>query len=292
MEFYRAHTSEDTQVNTHRSLSTTLVLSVLFSTLGIPALAAETPTRSASSAEVKATHTLPKTTKSWIKTKKYKRVTSRKGHTVVVEYPMFSGEPKESIAALNKQMKKFVNKHMPIVNIHDETGGTEFSYECSYGIQSLTPDLISVDMNFYSFTGGAHGNAWTVPFNYKLTANGPKEITIANVFGKKPDLKALQNLIRPRLWNELYPDDDGGDREWIESGTAELADFQCISVDKEGVTFNFQQYQVACYAAGAPSITLTYAELQDQFAPSSPVYCFVKAATNLKDVNGTKKAMK
>lgn len=135
-------------------------------------------------------------------------------------------------------------------------------------------------MHFYSFTGGAHGNTVTVPFNYKLTENGPKQITLANVFGKKPDLKTLQSLVRPRLVEELYPDDDGADREWINTGTEDLSCFNCISVDKEGLTFNFQQYQVACYAAGMPSISVSYDDLKELFTPASPIYPIVEAAIN------------
>jgi hypothetical protein len=284
-------------VNIQRALSSSIVLSVFLSTLASPVLATNTtkPTSAPSSSDLKQTaastaHSKRATAnttgskdqavKPWLKSKTFKHTTIRKGRFVTVEYPQFIGEPKESVATLNKLMKKFVNGHMPALKINADPNPNDFVYSCGYQVTSLSPDLISIDMDFYSFTGGAHGNTVTAPFNYRLTNNGPKEITLANVFGKKPDLKTLQTLVRPRLLEELYPDDDGADREWINTGTADLSCFQCISIDKDGLTFNFQQYQVACYADGAPSITVSYTELKDMFTPTSPIYSIVKAATH------------
>uniref|UniRef100_UPI003BABDC1C RsiV family protein n=1 Tax=Parvibaculum sp. TaxID=2024848 RepID=UPI003BABDC1C len=71
----------------------------------------------------------------------------------------------------------------------------------------------------------------------------------------------------------------------------DLSCFKYISVDEDGLTFNFQQYQVACYAAGMPSITVSYNDLKDLFTPASPIYSIVKAAVH-DNAETTKTAMK
>lgn len=219
----------------------------------------------------------PKVTiKPWIKTKKVSRHTFKKGLDISVVYPRFTGEPKDTIAKLNKLMKKTVNCNMPNGVALEESVG--YMCSCEYEISSVTPEIVSVDLNFYSYLGGAHGNGYTVPFNYQLTSNGPREITIKNLFGRKPNVVALQNLVRPRLIKTLYPEGEGSDDQWINDGTAKLRDFKCISLDKDGVTFNFQSYQVACYAAGAPSVKFKYHELAHLFNATSPLYNTVLSA--------------
>ncbi len=216
------------------------------------------------------------TIKPWIKTKKVSRHTLKKGLDISVVYPRFTGEPKETIAKLNKLMKKTVNCNMPAGVALEGSVGCMCS--CEYEISSVTPEFVSVDLNFYSYLGGAHGNGYTVPFNYQLTSNGPKEITIKNLFGRKPNVVSLQNLVRPRLIKTLYPEGGGSDDQWIKDGTAKLRDFKCISLDKDGVIFNFQSYQVACYAAGAPSVKFKYHELANLFDAKSPLYNTVLSA--------------
>ena len=217
---------------------------------------------------------------STIKSRKIVKTTITRGKEVHVEYPQFTGANKIAIDKLNKLMRQAVNDNMPAGEASEEADST-YTYSCEYTIHHLSPDLVSVSLYFYSFTGGAHGNGSSIPFNYTIDGTAPREITIENVFGRKPHLATLQKLVRPKLFKHLYDEEQSAsteDSEWINQGTENIDSLSDISIDRTGITFNFQSYQVACYAAGAPSIKVTFNELRTQFAKSSPVYQLATAS--------------
>ena len=212
-----------------------------------------------------------------LKVEKRKRTKPKKGFKITIEYPFFSGGTVATTTKLNELVKRACDANFAEADITPEKG-VSYDFSSDYTVSAVNGDFVSILMSFYSFTGGAHGNTVLVPFNYRLSTDGIKEINIDNVFGKKPDVGALQKLIRPQLIKQIYPDGQNIDKETIEKGTRTAQDFKCFTLKKDSITFTFQQYQVAFYAAGTPDVTLKFADIHNLFDKDSPVWKQVELA--------------
>ena len=65
---------------------------------------------------------------------------------------------------------------------------------------------------------------------------------------------ALKNQMGEAAFNEL-------DAEWFEQGLNQEGAFDTFSLSEEGLTLQFQQYQLGPYAIGSPKITIPFGEL-------------------------------
>ena len=65
---------------------------------------------------------------------------------------------------------------------------------------------------------------------------------------------ALKNQMGEAAFNEL-------DAEWFEQGLNQEGAFETFSLSDEGLTLQFQQYQLGPYAIGSPKITIPFGEL-------------------------------
>lgn len=207
------------------------------------------------------------TQKNWVKIKSVSRNPKINGSTFEVSYPQFVGAPKPAIDELNRAVARIARNNLPSVSVVRKGKRESFEYNGNYDVIHLSPEFVSLEMIYSSFTGGAHPNGWTLPFNYILTPTGAQELTLQNVFGKKPDLKALQKLIRPRLIEDLCAPEDR-----VNEGTATFKDLSCFTINKDGLNFTFQQYQVSGYATGTPRVTLDYEDLDGMFDRTSPIF--------------------
>ncbi len=102
-------------------------------------------------------------------------------------------------------------------------------------------------------TGGAH--AFTTTRTFSFSQNGTL-ISLERLFASGvKGLETITPYVRTVLSEEL-----GGESDWIREGTMPVADlFECFVVTDEGVTFIFDPYQVAPYAAGIQTVAVPYA---------------------------------
>ena len=101
----------------------------------------------------------------------------------------------------------------------------------------------------YAYTGGAHGNTRvTVGTIDRRTG---KRLRLANVFGKD-DMDALKSLLRQRVIEKL-----GGEYNLLDE--VEPTENFCLMGD--GWHFVYNEYEVACYAAGAVEVEIGLTDL-------------------------------
>lgn len=100
----------------------------------------------------------------------------------------------------------------------------------------------------YSDTGGAHGLQSTKTFSFDSTG---KQITVADLFtnGAK-GLGVVADYVQKELMKREF-----ADANWIKDGAAPTPEnYANFFVDERGVTFMFDPYQVAPYAAGPQQV--------------------------------------
>jgi Deacetylase PdaC len=114
-----------------------------------------------------------------------KLITDRKSG-VVVSYPqLVSTSSSRAVTDFNRLITSLVQK--AIKDFMPEASARA-SLDTNYNVMLGTDNLVSIEMEEYSYSGGAHPNTtlWTV--NYDLKAN--KQLSLADVFQPKAEYKS------------------------------------------------------------------------------------------------------
>ncbi len=175
---------------------------------------------------------------------------SNQYYTIDAAYPL-TADPR-----ISDGLKSFIDDQIAQFK-SDTSWATDPSISsASEGTLSLSIDYKeqkskNADVYIFSistYTGGAHGLQFTRTFNYDQ--NG-KVVALAELFtnGEK-GLETIAPFVQKAITAKKISDAD-----WIKDGTAPtLENYQSFVISDEGVTFIFDAYQVAPYAAGTQSI--------------------------------------
>ncbi len=165
---------------------------------------------------------------------------------------------KNRVVALNDGYREFLGE-MTDEDIKSLSPGISLSNEVSYDIALANNDFISLTVNNYTFTGGAHGGTSSSVINYDLKNN--RELELADIFEQNSNyLKTISDYSIADLTKRLT---DMSDEEWIGRGAgAEIDNFASWNLTKKGLMFTFDQYQVAAYAAGPQTVIIPYNDLK------------------------------
>ena len=134
-------------------------------------------------------------------------------------------------------------------------------------LQSGKYPIISIRFNIQGdIIGQAHGFHKHVTLNYDLK-NG-EELTLADLFKSDSDyLKVIADYT-----NSVLSKDPAANKELINEGTKPTTEnFQRWNVKPNGLLFTFEEYQVAPYSAGAQTVLVPYAILNDVIDIDSPI---------------------
>lgn len=144
--------------------------------------------------------------------------------------------------------------------------GLGYEYESGPLLSTYKPGrVISLSMNTYRYMGGAHGLGLTDGITYAMINGQPKEIGLADCF--VPGTR-YRPLVEKLLFAKLRQDDRA---EWVHDGTVKTlspAQFNNFTVEKDGLEWTFNPYEMGSYAAGPISIKLTPKELGPQVRKS------------------------
>lgn len=150
-----------------------------------------------------------------------------------------------------------------------EDWGCPYEFDIAFAPSYNSGRLLTYTFSEYMYLGGAHGS--TLLMGQTFNAENGEMLTNENVF--LPDKKAdLLDLIRNALWEQYFekkfPD------ESLE--LAVLIDPEVLDLPagnpqfgKSGITFVYQQYEIAPYSFGLPSCTIPYSELRNFFSPQT-----------------------
>lgn len=131
------------------------------------------------------------------------------------------------------------------------------SLDITYEVLNDKDDILSVKFDEYLYLWGAHGTPTITTFT--LNKKTGKLIT----FSSKKILEKFSKLVRPALTKYLT-EIEMSDGNWILEWTEPMwANFSTFTLESDGngkilsITFYFQPYQVAWYAAGMPAVKIS-----------------------------------
>lgn len=145
---------------------------------------------------------------------------------------------------------------------------TPFYFKVDWAPAQVNKKYISIVLNLYSFSGGAHGDSEVYTFNYDLASK--KEISFNDIIGNSQDnLKTISKLAVEDVVNQrgnFGETDLNALKKELEEGGAgpNLDNFNNFTFDNNLVTIYYQKYQVGPGALGIIKSLFQKSYLVDQ----------------------------
>ncbi|MFW5988053.1 MAG: DUF3298 and DUF4163 domain-containing protein [bacterium] len=126
----------------------------------------------------------------------------------------------------------------------------EFVARVDYDLKNDN-QILSIKFNYYQYTGGAHGNPYSLSYNIDL-ATGEDIKLVDFLEDKNLRLSQVEDLIKSKIENEpdLYFQDDYGFQS--------LDEEQCYYLENGELVVYFQPYAIAPYSTGMPEFRIEY----------------------------------
>lgn len=151
------------------------------------------------------------------------------------------------------------------------TDGITTSYEYDFSFRPIytTDKVLTYSFSGYVYLGGAHGGATGAGQTFvKESGVG---LNGNNMF-MPSRLDELTAMLRQGLWEQYFKQDMEGDSATLRDAllinpdTLHLPVFPPLFLE-DGINFTYQQYEIACYAAGMPSCTISYDSIRPLLTP-------------------------
>lgn len=130
----------------------------------------------------------------------------------------------------------------------------------------ITKQVLSLMVQTYEFTGGAHGGAWKDYYNVNIKDS--KIITLQGLFKEGLDYK---KIINEEIKRQIEESNRNGAGIFYEGDTGfkSIDDNQAFYIDGDNLVICFSQYEIAPYAGGMPEfripLSLLKGNLDDEF---------------------------
>lgn len=203
--------------------------------------------------------------------------------SVTATYPIAAQGKTEVVTAINDTIMKHVRETVNVfsetpedtpITLEDAAAGFIGEYEKSraedpeyttqWAIETMgkvlyqSPELVSIQIENYSYAGGAHPNSYILLLNFDAKT-GKKFDPVERV----TDVKKLMTLAEAKFREarELGPNANLTEEGFFWDGSFILP--ENIAVTGKGLYFMYNPYEVAAYVMGPTEFTITYDELND-----------------------------
>lgn len=124
-----------------------------------------------------------------------------------------------------------------------------------YKVALNKKDLLSIPIDYYQYTGGAHGMTTRLGYNFQVSTG--KIIKLADLFNPDYDYKSVINkeVEKQIAKNPEYYFDNGA----VFKGIKDQQDFY---LTEDGLVIYFQLYEIAPYVGGIREFKIPYVDLK------------------------------
>lgn len=134
-------------------------------------------------------------------------------------------------------------------------------------VQLYEKNLLVYRIDYNEYTGGAHGIYMTSFLNMDLGLMRP--LRLDDIF-----VGEYQEVLTDLIWNQLMADNDAKTRAELEDmgygSTGEIAPTENFYIDKEGITFYYNVYDITPYAMGPVTVSIPF-QMIEHMLGSNPV---------------------
>lgn len=187
------------------------------------------------------------------------------GYVIDVEYPKIANlKDKETEDRVNQEIKTDIENTIPVFSKNSGFEDVDSEFKVDYAIEFLSENLLSVRF-FYNLyeAGAAHSNVYIDVFNYDFAKK--KRIGLSDIFAG--DSKYIEFISQYSI-NDIFKSMSEAERksldEMVKTGAGPKEEnFANFVFNEDNLTFIFNPYQVAPYAAGVMQVRMPYEELKN-----------------------------
>jgi hypothetical protein len=210
-------------------------------------------------------------------------------YVISIHYPQIKSPHKDSQKRFNRMTKDWAMSQAnlfkkSVQNCHTMTNVTKAhssSFEVTYDLYTIPSNkVISLRYSLNRFlAGAAHGSHIYSAFNYDLIGN--RVLSLSDLFKASSAYLDQIAAIASKKVPEQLTKAAHGHVEVYQEGLAPTAkNYAVWNLTPHGLTFTFNEYQVAAYVYGPQQITIPYSRLYPFYAPGSPVTEFLITHAN------------
>ena len=209
-----------------------------------------------------------------IKALNYSKSSADSSVTINIEYPQISGLENSDIETkINSFLEEEFKQSIPWYEeiLADSTEYQDYSYEIGYSfetgfqVQFNSQKFISIVLNHYQFTGGAHGNYFALGYNLKIDEG--KALTLKDIIREDSfDLltyECEQAILEAYQTNSL-----------LEAGLFEnelvIPEDQDFFITPTALVIQFDPYEVGPYAMGEIVAEIPFEKIKDILQDNLP----------------------
>ncbi|MCT1529797.1 DUF3298 and DUF4163 domain-containing protein [Sphingobacterium daejeonense] len=187
-----------------------------------------------------------------------------------ITYPIFSDSAMNNIVKANilldgepsieVYLGNFIESYGNFIEENNVKYNLAWDKETIVRVELNSPDLIMLNSSTYEFSGGAHGNSFTIWSVYDVHNYEKLEL---NTFISENKMKEFTKIAERFFRREEGLADTASleDEYFFENDEFSLAANYGIS--KEGIIFYYNSYEIKPYAAGPTYLSIPYEDIQD-----------------------------
>jgi hypothetical protein len=138
----------------------------------------------------------------------------------------------------------------------------QYNATTAYKVAYNQNGLLSVTVDYYQFTGGAHGGTERKPYNYNLETG--KELTLQDLFKAGVNYKQILNQ---EIADQIKANPEGGYFAQPDLEFKTIDDSQPFYLTDGGLVIYFAQYEIAPYYVGIPEFKISFSLFRDGVEP-------------------------
>ena len=202
---------------------------------------------------------------------------NRKGqpqYEISVEYPQLEGAGGATVLRFNEMIRGEIMKDMAGYRKDFLEGSNGSEFFLSYGVGLANDDLVSVNLIYYFYYGGAgQRNALSEAINYDLRRG--RLIKVEELFRPGSDYEKLLSEYCLRDLKKQYKDEAWATDERLRLDVENvIGDEKKWMITPEGLDFIFDSTEIGPPGAGATNVIVPYAAIGEAIRPDGPLATF------------------
>lgn len=166
----------------------------------------------------------------------------------------------EGDTSMQEAAHRFINAYNEYVDDNNGKSTATWNRELQVDVIANTPVFLGIRAQQEEYTGGAHGDHFTLYANFDRQSN--KQIVIDDIIQtqhKDKFIKIAEQYFRTQ--EGLSSDDLLNGTYFFEDGKFSLADN--FTIEKDDILFHYNVYEIKSYAEGITELRIPYATFRD-----------------------------
>lgn len=182
-------------------------------------------------------------------------------YSIEIIYPFIGGIESVNVnLEINDFIQNIISQFKTTVSSADAWQGKN-TFKIFYDPHEINSDFISIRFETDEYTGGAHSDNISYSFNYDL--KNDKVLSLSDIFDSQSDYIKIISEKSIDYLSKLNQQEAFTNEDWIKEGAGySEGNFKTFTINKDVITFYFNPYQVAPYAAGMQEVIIPWINLK------------------------------